>query len=71
MTLIASTRCGEPPVAPTELADLLPGTRTTALARAVGEAMAVASNSGEVDPALVAHLSGNRISDTLTTLDCW
>ncbi|MFD8387311.1 LuxR C-terminal-related transcriptional regulator [Streptomyces sp. NPDC059679] len=148
--LIASTRCGEPPFAPIELADLLLGAHTIVLpglseqetaalldarlnrrfdadfvttchevtagnpfmvgelcdwirahesvlrdpaglrkaglpsvaevmmgrasridpqARAVAEAIAVAASSGEADPSLVAHLSGNRLEDTLATLD--
>lgn len=38
-------------------------------ARAVAEAVVVASASGEADPALVAHLSGTRLAETLAALD--
>ncbi|WSQ14930.1 LuxR C-terminal-related transcriptional regulator [Streptomyces sp. NBC_01231] len=38
-------------------------------ARSVAEAIAVATVSGEADPALVASISGNRLQDTLATLD--
>lgn len=150
VTVVASTRSGEPPVAPAELADLLLGARTFTLpglsareagallherlgrrsdadlvatchritagnpfmlgavcdwilardpsahapsdpreavvpsvaeavvgrahrvdprARGVAEAIAVATTSGEADPALVAGLSGTSLEDTLATLD--
>ncbi|MGP3969776.1 AAA family ATPase [Streptomyces sp. 6N223] len=73
-------RAQEPPVrASAELRDaVIPSAaeavirranRVDPRARSVAEAIAVATVSGEADPALVAGISGNRLKDTLATLD--
>ncbi|WP_328339773.1 helix-turn-helix transcriptional regulator [Streptomyces violaceus] len=73
-------RAQEPPVAgPAELrkavipsvaeAMIGPANRVDPRARSVAEAIAIARISGEADPALVASISGNRLQDTLATLD--